>query len=137
MSLKKLNTKKKVGLKNIKSLVSNKLNINKFKIGTANIIENTNIAHVISYEVADIHFVCYDFNMLKEILEITGFYDIKIYDPFNFLSKEQDDYSKAYLPHLDFENGTCMSLNIVCKKEKKIDKTNIKLTDNIKKFCKI
>jgi hypothetical protein len=75
--------------------------------------------------------------MLKEILEITGFYDIKIYDPFNFLSKEQDDYSKAYLPHLDFENGTCMSLNIVCKKEKKIDKTNIKLTDNIKKFCKI
>jgi predicted SAM-dependent methyltransferase len=85
----------------------------------------------------DIHFVCYDLHTLKEILEITGFYYIKIYDPFKFLSKDQDDYSKAYLPHLDFENGTCMSLNIVCKKEKNIDKTNIKITDNIKKFCKI
>jgi predicted SAM-dependent methyltransferase len=66
----------------------------------------------------DIHFVCYDFNILKEILEATGFNDIKIYDPFEFLSNDEDDYSKAYLPHLDFENGTCMSLNIVCKKEK-------------------
>ena len=31
---------------------------------------------------------------------------------------DNDDYSKYYLPHMDFEKGELMSLNIICKKEK-------------------
>ena len=85
----------------------------------------------------DIHYICYDLKIMKEILETCGFTDINIYDPFHFLNEDEDDYSKAYLPHLDFENGTCMSLNIECKKERNVNKTNIKLTDNLKKFFKI
>lgn len=85
----------------------------------------------------DIHYICYDFNILCETLKTCGFYDIKIYDPFEFLEQEQDDYSKAYLPHLDFKNGVCMSLNVVCKKQTNIDNTNIKITDNLKKYFKI
>ena len=74
-------------------------------------------------------------DILKEILTICGFTDIKKYDAFDFLG-DKDDYSKCYQPHMDFENGELMSLNIICKKEKDIRIDNIKYSDKIKKFIK-
>jgi len=44
-----------------------------------------------------------DFTTLKEILNLTGFDHVELYNPFEFLKDEEDDYSKAYLPHLDFK----------------------------------
>ncbi len=73
---------------------------------------------------------------MKEILSHCGFTDIKIYDVNEFLDEDQDDYSKSYLPHMDFQNGELMSLNIVCRKEKDIILDNIVYSDKIKKFIK-
>lgn len=58
----------------------------------------------------------YDFNSLKNILQKNGFTDVKRYDWKEFLPKDYDDYSKAYIPHMD-ENGLLISLNVICKKQ--------------------
>lgn len=84
----------------------------------------------------DIHYAIFDINILTEILEACGFKDIKRYDTFQFLNDDQDDYSKCHLPHMDFENGDLMSLNIVCTKEKSVLYSELDLSDNIKKFVK-
>ena len=83
----------------------------------------------------DIHFVIFDFEILKELLNICGFTNVERYDAFEFLG-ENDDYSKSYLPHMDFENGELMSLNIKCVKEKDVNTDNVNLTDNIKRYLK-
>lgn len=58
----------------------------------------------------------YDFNSLKNILEKNGFKDVERYNWKEFLPAGYDDYSKAYIPHMD-ENGLLISLNIICKKQ--------------------
>ena len=65
----------------------------------------------------DIHYVNFDIYILEKLLNACGFENIERYDTFDFLG-EKDDYSKCYLPHMDFENGELMSLNVVCKKKK-------------------
>jgi hypothetical protein len=45
-----------------------------------------------------------------------------------FVKLKLDDYSKCYLPHMDFENGELMSLNINIK--------NLFLSEELKKFTK-
>jgi len=82
----------------------------------------------------DIHFLNYNFEILKEILEFIGFHEIKRYDSLEFL-KEKDDYSKAFIPHMDFDNGELMSLNIICKKNKNYE--NKIIPNSIKRFFKI
>ena len=82
----------------------------------------------------DIHFLNYNFEILKEILEFIGFHEIKRYDSLEFL-KEKDDYSKAFIPHMDFDNGELMSLNIICKKNKNYK--NKIIPNSIKRFFKI
>ncbi|WP_067616591.1 class I SAM-dependent methyltransferase [Dissulfuribacter thermophilus] len=64
------------------------------------------------------HHVAFDFTSLKSLLNEAGFYEIKKYDWKNFLPEGYDDYSRAYLPHMDFENGRLMSLNLQAKKRK-------------------
>ena len=49
---------------------------------------------------------------LKKILEEVGFKNIKRYDWKNTIHKHYDDYSQAYIPHMDKENGILMSLNV-------------------------
>ena len=83
----------------------------------------------------DVHYICYDYEILKEILLATGFHDVQRYDCEEFL-KNKDDYSKAYLPHMD-KNGTLMSLNLVCKKKKDKTKTTLELSKNLKQFFKL
>ena len=58
------------------------------------------------------HKTCYDFKSLLSILMISKFRDVKRYDWRKTEHAMHDDHSKAYLPHLDFENGTLISLNI-------------------------
>lgn len=68
------------------------------------------------------HHIAFDFETLKAVLEDTGFYDVQQYDWRTFLpsqvnGKPYDDFSRAYLPHMDFEHGKLMSLNVVARKK--------------------
>ena len=65
----------------------------------------------------DFHKMIFFFDQLKEDLESIGFRDIKRYDWRDFEMSHIDDYSKAYLPHMDQENGMLMSLNIEATKK--------------------
>ena len=54
------------------------------------------------------------FNLLREV----GFERIDEWDPLEFHGKDSngfDDYSKAYFPHMDFENGFAISINILAE----------------------
>lgn len=62
--------------------------------------------------IADLHYNGWDFKTLREDLELAGFKDVERYDTWKTGWSHIDDYSKAYLPHMDFENGTLMSLNV-------------------------
>lgn len=63
------------------------------------------------------HHIIFDFAHIKEMLNCIGFSNIQRYDWRDFLPEGYDDYSRAYLPHLDFENGRLMSLNIIAEKD--------------------
>ena len=65
----------------------------------------------------DFHTIGFDYEDLKTRLERVGFEDVRRYDWREFLPEGFDDYSRSYLPHLDFENGKLMSLNIVAIKK--------------------
>jgi acetyltransferase-like isoleucine patch superfamily enzyme len=64
----------------------------------------------------DFHKMIFDEPFLKRELQGLGFRDVR---PWDWRSAEHagvDDFSQAYLPHLDKENGTLMSLNLECRK---------------------
>ena len=54
----------------------------------------------------------YDFDSLKSVLDKCGFRNMEKYDWRKILPPDYDDYSKAYLPHMDKENGILISLNV-------------------------
>ena len=64
----------------------------------------------------DYHKVIFDFDLLRYDLIELGFDDINRYDWRDFLPEGFDDYSRSYLPHMDFDNGKLMSLNITAVK---------------------
>ena len=64
----------------------------------------------------DYHKIVFDFHSLKNLLEKAGFEDIKRYDWKATDHSHVDDYSQSYLPHMDKENGTLMSLNVEATK---------------------
>ena len=64
----------------------------------------------------DYHFSCWDFETLKEALETVGFKAVKHYDWRETEHSFVDDYSQAYLPHMDKVNGMLMSLNVEAEK---------------------
>lgn len=63
------------------------------------------------------HKTVYDFDSIRKILvEDVGFNSVK---PYNWRETDHshiDDCSQAYLPHMDKDNGTLISLNVECKK---------------------
>lgn len=67
-------------------------------------------------DLYDYHKIGFDYNDLKTRLESLGFKNIKKYDWRDFLPEDFDDYSRSYLPHMDFKNGKLMSLNITAEK---------------------
>ena len=83
----------------------------------------------------DIHYVNFDINILEKLLKACGFDNVKRYNAFEFLG-DKDDYSKCYLPHMDFENGELMSLNIVCRKSKNVTRDDLILCNTLKTFTK-
>jgi len=62
------------------------------------------------------HKTIYDFKSLKKLLENNNFKDIRYWDWKTTCHSNYDDYSQAYLPHMDKENGILISLNIECNK---------------------
>lgn len=66
----------------------------------------------------DVHFSIYNFEKLKSFLEGAGFQSVDRYDwrEFEVGKLGIDDYSQAYLPHMDKTNGQLMSLNVVAFK---------------------
>ena len=49
-------------------------------------------------------------------LEDSGFNNVKLWDWSKTQHSAYDDYSQSYIPHMDKENGSLMSLNIECNK---------------------
>ena len=83
--------------------------------------KNKNIYDIIGIVIGgqkneeDLHGMLFDFNILSEGLESAGFssigrYDWRQFEP--FLKEGYDDFSAAYLPHMDFMNGRHMMLNV-------------------------
>tara|TARA_Y100000996_G_C22451069_1_gene613884 strand:+ start:464 stop:997 length:534 start_codon:yes stop_codon:yes gene_type:complete len=60
------------------------------------------------------HKFCYDEEILSELLEKIGFKNIRRWDHNLVCHGNFDDHSQAYLPHMDKENGTLISLNLEC-----------------------
>jgi predicted SAM-dependent methyltransferase len=68
-----------------------------------------------NYE-SNFHYQVYDLKRLTGLLENAGFIRIHEYHWRDFLPDGYDDYSRAYLPHMDFDNGRLMSLNVAAIK---------------------
>ncbi len=60
----------------------------------------------------DYHKMVFDEKLLGARLRDAGFVSVSRYDWKNTEHAWMDDYSQAYLPHMDKENGRLMSLNI-------------------------
>ena len=62
------------------------------------------------------HKTIYDYYSLKKLLKNIGMRKIKKYNWEETSHSKYDDHSQAYLPHMDKNNGTLMSLNMECVK---------------------
>ena len=62
------------------------------------------------------HKSTYDFESLSKMLEEVGFKNIKLYDWKQTDHANFDDHSQSYLPKMNKENGTLISLNIEATK---------------------
>jgi predicted SAM-dependent methyltransferase len=67
------------------------------------------------------HHVAFNELTLKTWLEEAGFSSVQRYDWQEFLPEGYDDYSRAYLPHMDIKNGRLMSLNIMATKDERYE----------------
>lgn len=67
-----------------------------------------------SYEY-NFHHIAFDLASITALLTRQGFSGIETYDWKAFLPAGYDDYSRAYLPHMD-QTGLLMSLNIIARK---------------------
>jgi predicted SAM-dependent methyltransferase len=65
------------------------------------------------------HKTAYDFVSLKKVLESCGYSSVIKYDWRETEHATFDDHSQAYIPHMDKENGTLVSLNVECIKRNK------------------
>jgi predicted SAM-dependent methyltransferase len=64
----------------------------------------------------NIHYNAFDYHTLREVLVLTGFENVRRYDWRETEHAYVDDYSQAYIPHMDKESGTLISLNVECSK---------------------
>lgn len=60
----------------------------------------------------DFHGMIFDEASLSDDLKSIGFAETRLWDWRTTEHSQMDDYSQAYLPHMDKENGTLVSLNI-------------------------
>lgn len=66
----------------------------------------------------NIHYNVFDERSLRDALLTTGFTSVQRYDWRFTEHAEIDDFSQAYIPHMDKEAGTLISLNMECTKPK-------------------
>lgn len=64
----------------------------------------------------NIHYRSFDFFSLSKLLKKIGFKKVSKYDWKETIHRNYDDFSQAYIPHMDKENGMLMSLNVEAKK---------------------
>ena len=64
----------------------------------------------------DYHHMVFNQKILQEALEETGFTNVRKYNWRETEHSHIDDFSQAYLPHMDKENGMLMSLNLEAEK---------------------
>jgi predicted SAM-dependent methyltransferase len=64
----------------------------------------------------NIHYNVFDYADLSQTLERAGFVNVRRYDWRQTEHADVDDYSQAYIPHMDKEHGTLISLNVECEK---------------------
>ncbi len=64
----------------------------------------------------NIHYNVFDFDSLSEVLHRSGFANVHHYDWRQTEHADIDDFSQAYIPHMDKTNGTLISLNVECHK---------------------
>ncbi|WP_164921023.1 class I SAM-dependent methyltransferase [Thermosynechococcus vestitus] len=64
----------------------------------------------------NIHYNVFDFDSLLRYLIEAGFVNIRRYDWRQTEHAHVDDFSQAYIPHMDKENGILISLNVECEK---------------------
>lgn len=64
----------------------------------------------------NIHYNTFDFTTLKKYLEEAGFAKVRRYNWQDTEHADIDDYSQAYIPHMDKENGVLISLNVEADK---------------------
>ncbi len=62
------------------------------------------------------HYVAFDYPSLSEVLKKAGFKNVHRYDWRQTIHKDYDDFSQAYIPHMDKENGILISLNVEAEK---------------------
>ncbi len=60
----------------------------------------------------DYHKVIFDLKSLTERLKSVGFSTVREWDWRTTEHSQLDDYSQAYIPHMDKDNGTLVSLNV-------------------------
>ncbi len=64
----------------------------------------------------NIHYNVFDLKTLARALDHAGFCDIGQYDWRDTEHAHVDDYSQAYIPHMDKEHGVLVSLNVSARK---------------------
>ena len=62
------------------------------------------------------HRTVYDFEGLRRVLESARFTNVHRYDWRTTIHRDYDDYSQAYVPHMDKDHGTLISLNVEATK---------------------
>lgn len=64
----------------------------------------------------NIHYNAFDFPTLSALMQEAGFVRVRRYDWRETEHAHVDDFSQAYIPHMDKENGILISLNVECDK---------------------
>lgn len=64
----------------------------------------------------NMHYNTFDFRTLESALQEGGFGDVRRYDWRETEHRDVDDFSQAYIPHMDKDNGKLISLNVECRK---------------------
>lgn len=64
----------------------------------------------------NIHYNVFDLPSLTDLLQRVGFDQVRPYDWRETEHADIDDFSQAYIPHMNKENGTLISLNVECTK---------------------
>lgn len=66
----------------------------------------------------NIHYNVFDFLSLQKVLNDSGFIDVHRYDWQDTEHANVDDFSQAYIPHMDKKNGVLISLNLEASRPK-------------------